>query len=95
MNEELAAERRALRKRSRAIHGHGTPDATAEVAFTGDLGTTGINKDGGYYRTAFMGFGAERLFSPSDLQNALSTFFGWCDGLSAVDGDADGVPGGG
>jgi hypothetical protein len=68
-----------------------TPDATAEVAFTGDLGTTGINKDGGYYRTAFMGFGAERLFSPSDLQNALSTFFGWCDGLAAVDGDADGA----
>jgi len=68
-----------------------TPDATAELAFSGDLGDAGINKDGGYYRTAYLGYGAERLFSPSDLQNVLSTFFGWCDGLPALDGDADGV----
>ena len=68
-----------------------TPDATAEMAFVGDLGTAGINKDGGFYRTAFMGYGAERLFSPADLQNALGTFFGWCDGLAVIDGDADGV----
>jgi len=68
-----------------------TPDATAELAFSGDLGDAGINKDGGFYRTAYMGYGAERLFSPSDLQNVLSTFFGWCDGLPALDGDSDGV----
>jgi len=68
-----------------------TPDATAEVAFSGNLGTAGINKDGGYYRTAYMGYGTERLFSSLDLENVLSTFFGWCDGLPAIDGDLDGV----
>jgi hypothetical protein len=68
-----------------------TPDATAELAFSGDLGDAGVNKDGGYYRTTYLGFGAERLFSPADLENALSTFFGWCDGLPALDGDLDGV----
>jgi len=68
-----------------------TPDATAEIAFSGNLGTAGITKEGGYYRTAYMGYGTERLFSSSDLENVLSTFFGWCDGIPAIDGDSDGV----
>ena len=68
-----------------------TPDASAEIAFSGDLGTAGILKDGGYYRTAYMGYGTERLFSSSDLQDVLGTFFDWCDGLPALDGDSDGV----
>jgi len=68
-----------------------TPDGTAELAFAGDIGDAGIDKDGGHYRTAFTGFGMERLFSPSDLEDALKVFFEWCDGLPDVDGDSDGV----
>jgi hypothetical protein len=68
-----------------------SPGGTAELAFSGDIGDAGVNKDGGFYRTAFMGYGAERLFSSSDLENVLSTFLGWCDGLPDVDGDSDGV----
>jgi hypothetical protein len=68
-----------------------SPDGTAELAFSGDIGDAGINKDGGFYRTAFMGYGMERLFTSADLENALGTFLGWCDGLSDVDGDSDGV----
>jgi len=68
-----------------------SPDGTAELAFSGDMGDAGVNKDGGFYRTAFMGHGMERLFSSSDLENALGTFLGWCDGLPDVDGDSDGV----
>jgi hypothetical protein len=68
-----------------------SPDGTAELAFSGDMGDAGINKDGAFYRTAFTGFGTERLFSSSDLENVLSTFLGWCDGLPDVDGDSDGV----
>ena len=68
-----------------------SPDGTAELAFSGDIGDAGVNKDGGFYRTAFTGFGMERLFSPGDLENALETFLAWCDGLPGVDGDSDGV----
>jgi hypothetical protein len=68
-----------------------TPDGSAELAFSGDMGDAGVNKDGGFYRTAFTGFGLERLFSPSDLENTLGAFLGWCDTLPDVDGDADGV----
>jgi hypothetical protein len=68
-----------------------SPDGTAELAFSGDMGDAGVNKDGGFYRTAFTGYGLERLFTSSDLENTLSTFLGWCDGLPGVDGDSDGV----
>jgi hypothetical protein len=67
------------------------PDGTAELAFSGDMGDAGINKDGSFYRTAFAGFGMERLFTPADLESTLKTFLQWCDGLPDVDGDADGV----
>jgi len=68
-----------------------SPDATAELAFSGDMGDAGVNKDGAFYRTAFVGYGMERLFSGLDLENVLKTFFQWCDGLPALDGDSDGV----
>jgi predicted metalloprotease len=68
-----------------------SPDGTAELAFSSDMGDAGVNKDGAFYRTAFMGYGLERLFTSTDLENALSAFLGWCDGLATIDGDSDGV----
>jgi hypothetical protein len=69
-----------------------SPDGTAELAFSGDMGDAGVNKDGSFYRTAYTGYGLERLFTSTDLENALGAFLGWCDGLPAVDGDSDGLP---
>lgn len=69
-----------------------SPDATAELAFSGNNGNAGIDKNGAYYRTAFLGFGAERLFRSTDLQKTLLNFLQWCDGLAPLDGDGDGVP---
>ena len=68
-----------------------SPDATAELAFSGDLGDAGIDKDGAFFRSTFLGFGAERLFSPADRQDTLLAFLQWCDGLAGLDGDGDGV----
>jgi subtilisin family serine protease len=71
-----------------------TPDATAELAYLGNQGNAAIDKNGGSYRAAFLGFGAERLFSPADRERSLLRFLQWCDGLAAVDGDGDGVANG-
>jgi len=71
-----------------------TPDATAELAFDGDLGPAAVNKDGGFYRTTFSGFGMERfpgLTQSPEMQGTLQTFLDWCDALPALDGDSDGV----
>jgi len=68
-----------------------SPDATAELAFLGNRGNAGIDKHGGYYRTTFLGFGAERLFSAADREKTLLRFLQWCDGLAGIDGDGDGV----
>jgi hypothetical protein len=71
-----------------------SPDATAELAFSGNNGNAGVDKNGAHYRAAFLGFGAERLFRNTDLQKTLLNFLQWCDGLAAVDGDGDGVANG-
>jgi hypothetical protein len=67
------------------------PAATAALAFSGNHGNAGVDKDGGHYRTAFLGFGLERLFTGDDREEALLTFLQWCDGLAAIDGDGDSV----
>jgi hypothetical protein len=72
-----------------------SPDATAELAFLGaNDRKAGIDKHGGYYRTSFLGFGAERLFSAADREKTLLKFLQWCDGLAGIDGDGDGVANG-
>jgi hypothetical protein len=70
-----------------------TPDATALIAFDGDQGTAAVEKDTGFSRTVFAGFGWERMpGSPDNIRLALDTFLNWCDGLPPLDGDMDGVP---
>jgi hypothetical protein len=70
-----------------------SPDGTAELAFSGDLGDAGVNKDGGWYRSSFLGFGVESA-AAGETQAMLDAFLTWCDGLPAVDGDMDGVANG-
>jgi hypothetical protein len=67
-----------------------SPDGTAELAFSGDLGDAGVNKDGGWYRTSYLGFGVESL-GVADKPAVLGAFLTWCAGLPDVDGDADGA----
>ncbi|HEX6853251.1 MAG TPA: S8 family serine peptidase [Candidatus Polarisedimenticolaceae bacterium] len=68
-----------------------SPDATSELAFSSTTGNAGVDRNGAHYRTAFLGFGAERLFRNTDREKTLLRFLQWCDGLAAVDGDGDGV----
>jgi len=53
-----------------------TPDAAAELAFSGNKGNlnAGVDKDGAYYRTTFAGFGVERMFTSGDRSRTLLTF---------------------
>jgi hypothetical protein len=67
------------------------PDATAENAFQGSISITGVNKDAGIYRTAFLGFGLEALPNATAKEEAISAFLTWCDALFFLDSDADGV----
>jgi hypothetical protein len=67
-----------------------SPGATAELGFTGDMGNAAVDKSAGYYRTAFLGFGLERMFAATDRERSLLKFFQWCDGLAGIDGDGDG-----
>jgi hypothetical protein len=66
-----------------------TPDGTAELAFSGDMGDAGVAKDAGAYRTSFLGFGVESAGN-SDKPEILGAFLAWCAGLPDVDGDSDG-----
>lgn len=76
-----------------------SPDATAELAFHGDqiqaepplYKDAGVNKDGGYFMTTFVGFDMENLFDDLGREDSLAAFFAWCDTLGAADGDGDGV----
>ncbi len=71
-----------------------SPGAAAELAYAGNMGNAGVDKNGGYYRTGFVGFGLERLFAAADREKSLLKFLQWCDGLAGVDGDGDGVANG-
>ena len=68
-----------------------SPNLSGELAFSGDLGDAGVNRDGLAYRTSFLGFGFERLPFAANQDAVMSAFLTWCDGLPALDGDGDGV----
>jgi uncharacterized repeat protein (TIGR01451 family) len=59
-----------------------SPDATARLAFSADIGgpvvDSGIQKDGGTYRTTYWGFGFEALPSPAERQSAMQRVLSWC-----------------
>jgi hypothetical protein len=66
-----------------------TPDGIAELAFSGDMGDAAVAKDGGSYRSSFLGFGVEST-GTADKPEILGAFLTWCAGLPDVDGDTDG-----
>ena len=55
-----------------------SPDATAEIAFEGDKGNAAVDKDGGIYHTAFLGFPFEAIAAAADRQQVMGAFLSWC-----------------
>jgi hypothetical protein len=55
-----------------------SPDATAEVAFTGNSGNAGVDKNSATYCTAYLGFPFEAIASLADRQQVMNAFFDWC-----------------
>jgi uncharacterized repeat protein (TIGR01451 family) len=58
-----------------------SPDATAALAFSGDNGgpvDSGVQKDGGRYRTTYWGFGFEGLPSAAERRSAMQRVLSWC-----------------
>ena len=54
------------------------PNASAELAFAGDVGNLAVNKETADYRTTYWGFPWEAIPTPGDREQALSTFIAWC-----------------
>jgi hypothetical protein len=55
------------------------PDGTASVAFVDDRDRdVGILKVTDVYKTTYWGFPFEAIPTPTDRQEAMSTFLGWC-----------------
>jgi uncharacterized repeat protein (TIGR01451 family) len=55
-----------------------SPDATAELAFQGDMGDAAINKQNQEYRTVFFGFPFEGLPTSEACISALRMVFDFC-----------------
>ena len=54
-----------------------SPNGSADLAFSGNLGDAGISKDNGSYQTAFLGFPLEAV-PPLGRQEIMGSFLGWC-----------------
>ncbi len=67
------------------------PDGSAQIAFSGSNGTAAVQKDTGYYRTVYAGFGLAGLPDDTARQDVLGQFLDWCEPLPTLDGDSDGT----
>jgi subtilisin family serine protease len=56
-----------------------SPNASAEVAFLGNVGHAGVKKNTGIYRTAYFGFPFEALPSASVRQQTMNADLQFCD----------------
>jgi hypothetical protein len=54
------------------------PNGTAESAFNGEEGSIAVNKNGGAYRTAYLGFPFEAISSLTGRQQVIGAFLNWC-----------------
>jgi hypothetical protein len=70
------------------------PGPSAETAFGGTYGSAAVNKDSGWFRTTYVGFGIEALPTLTNRRTVLTSFFDWCADLALADGDADGTANG-
>ena len=61
-----------------------TADGTAVAAFDGDQGLAGVSKDGGTYKTVFLGFPYEAVPTDVDRQAVLDAFFNFCGGSAGI-----------
>jgi hypothetical protein len=68
------------------------PDATAENAFSGNAGNAAVDKNGGAYRTVYLGFPFEAIAAQADREQAMTAFLNWCALKTAIaDFDGDGT----
>jgi hypothetical protein len=62
-----------------------SPSGSAELAFDGNNGNdAAVNKDGGSYRTTYLGFPFEAIGNQSDRASVMGAFACWC-GLDVID----------
>jgi hypothetical protein len=54
------------------------PNGTAESAFNGEGGSIAVDKNGGVYRTAYLGFPFEAIASLTGRQQVMGSFLDWC-----------------
>jgi M6 family metalloprotease-like protein len=57
------------------------PNATAENAFSGETANVAVDKNGGAYRTVFLGFPFEAIPTLTGRQQVLGAFMNWCGTL--------------
>jgi inhibitor of cysteine peptidase len=65
-----------------------SPDATAELAFSGDMGSAAINKTTAGWTTAFLGFPIEALPSSAAREEVLEAFLEVCEPVTYIDASA-------
>ena len=67
------------------------PNATAEVAFVGDVGSAAINKDSGSYRTTYWGFPLAAVSDGNARVEFIDRFVRWCAFPPSGDCNGNGV----
>jgi len=70
------------------------PDGTAASAMSSGSDPIAISKDTGIYRTSFWGCGFEAVPGLPNQQGLMAQFLSWCEALTTMDGDLDGVDNG-
>jgi hypothetical protein len=58
-----------------------SPSASGELAFSGSVGDAAVSKDGGVYRTAFLGFPIEAISGAANRAVVIQRFLDWCSGI--------------
>ncbi|MFQ5462137.1 MAG: S8 family serine peptidase [Phycisphaerae bacterium] len=68
-----------------------TPNASAELAFSGNAGNAAVNKETDAYRTIFWGFPFEAVGSAGDREALMTAVLDWCSTPLFQDCNANGI----